>query len=323
MQLEKYERRERNQVGETTVKSRMSALRDLKDFIGGDEPEVEDVENWVDHLIERHEQGEVKASTISQYYKAARYYFTKVKNEPDALDHIVNWLPEKDVDHGAYMDEEEWERLRRSVHNIRDRAFLEVMYHYARRPSEVLLLNEEDVDLEEGTIQFNILKKEKDDRGEKLPWLELKDENGEVYQKHRVFKATFELLPEVEGRIRKLINFGETREQDVVYSGEEKVVHPLFSANGPRMKYSTAWDMIKRRVERADIDKNITPKSWRHSRATHLNWSGHSPEQIADKQLIHDADTDVVGAYVHSREEDDVREVMSTDDKEEKGEGEV
>ena len=310
MQLDKYERRERNSVGDSTVNSRMSAVRKLNNFIGGGEPEVEDVESWVDDMVEKHEKGDMKASTIRQYFKAARYYFEKVKNEPDALDHIVKWLPEQDVDHGAYMDEEEWEALRTSIHNIRDRAFIEVMYHYARRPSEVILLNKEDIDFEEKTIKFNILKKEKDDRGVKLPWLKLKEDE-EVYEKYRVFKATFELLDEVEPYLERLVNMTELREQRIEYDEQEAVVHPLFQADSPRMRYATAWNMIKRNAQKVGIDKNITPKSWRHSRATHLNWSGHSPEEIADRQLVHDADTDVIGAYVHPRDEDDVREVMS------------
>jgi len=312
MQLEKYKRRERNSVSESTVSSRMSALKKFRDYIGDKEPEVEDVENWIDHLIEQHEQGGIKASTIRQYFKAVRYYFEKVKNEQDSLDHIVNWLPDQDVDHGAYMTEEEWEKLRNSIHNIRDKAFIEVMYHYARRPTEVLLLNKEDIDFEEGTIKFNILKKEKDSRGEKLPWLKLK-EGGETYQKHRVFKATFELLPEVEHRLERLIGFGELAEQKIEYDGEEKVVHPMFKGSKPRLRYASAWNMIKRQAEKVGLDKNITPKSWRHSRATHLNWAGHSPEEIADQQLVHDPDTEVIGAYVHPRDEDDVREVMSTE----------
>lgn len=312
MQLEKYKRRERNQVGEGTVKSRLSALRRFKEFTGDKEPEVEDVEEWIDHLIDLHEQGEIKASTIRQYFKSVKHYFSKVKNEPESLDHISNWMPELDIDHGAFLDREEWERLRRSIYNIRDRAIIEIMYHYARRPGEVILLNKEDVDLEEDTIKFNILKKEKDDRGDKLPLLKLY-EDGEVYREHRVYRATFELIPEVREYVEQVIEHGSDDSETVEYDGEEMEVHPLFSANKPRITYGTVWSMIKKHAENAGIEKNITPKSWRHSRATHLNWAGHSPDQIADRQLIHDPDTDVIGAYVHPRDEDDVREVMSTD----------
>lgn len=315
MQLDKYEKRERNKVGESTLNSRMSALRNLDKFIGGGEPSVEDVEDWVDNLIDEFEAGNIKSSTIRQYLKAVKYYFSKVLGQDGDLQHITDWLPEKDVDHGAYMTEQEWETLRNSVHNIRDRAFIEVLYHYARRPTEVLLLNKEDVDFEENTIRFNILKKEKDDRGEKLPMLELK-RDGEVYKQHRVFRATFELVPDIKNRLNKLIEFGTLKKETVAYNGEEKEVTPLFGADNARMSYTAALKMVKRNAERAGIEKNITLKSGRHSRATHLNWAGHSPDEIADKQLVHDPESDVIGAYVHPRDEDDVREVMSTEEKE-------
>jgi len=312
MQLEKYKRRERNQVSESTVNARMSALRNLNEFNGGSEPDVQDVEEWIDNLIQQHEEGKIKASTIRQYYKAARYYFSKIKNEPDSLDHITDWMPEKDVDHGAYLTEEEWERLKLNISGLRDRAFIKVMYHYARRPGEVLLLNEEDIDFDEGTIKFSILKKEKDDRGQKLPMLQLK-RDGEVYREHRVFGATFDLVDNIRGDLKRLIDFTSNQTETVVYDGEEKEVTPLFSGSNPRVSYSTVRKSIKRAAKSAGIDKNITPKSGRHSRATHLNWAGHSPAEIADRQLVHDPDTEVIGAYVHPRDEDDTREVMSTE----------
>ena len=318
MQLEKYEQRERNQVSDSTLRSRMSALKKFNDFRENkrEEPTVEDVENWIDHLIELHEKDAIKASTIRQYFKAVKYYFEKVLNKQDNLEHIKRWLPDQDVDHGAYLTEQEWANLRNAIYNIRDKAIVEIMYHYARRPGEVILLNREDIDLEEGTIRFNILKKKKDDRGDPLPWLKLY-RDGEVYKEHKVFRATFELLPEIEQMITKVIDFGGDAEETIEYDGEKITVHPLFSATNPRISYSSVWRMIKNASERAGIEKNITPKSWRHSRATHLNWAGHSPEQIADKQLVHDPETDVIGAYVHPRDEDDVREVMSTDKEEE------
>lgn len=317
MQLETYEKRERNQVSDSTVDSRMYALKEFQKFIGqGTEPEVEDVEEWVDHMIDKHENGELKASTIKQYFRAVTYYFDKIKGQPDALDHISRYLPESDVDHGEYLTEEEWQEMINRVYKLRDRAFLEIMYQYARRPTEVRLLNLEDIDMEEGTIKFNILKKKKDDRGRRLPLLQLK-RDGEVYEEHRVFGATFELHENVIPHLERYLEHKEERTEQVIYDGEEMTVHPLFSANYARMTYGTVRRMVKEHAEKAGIEKNITPKSKRHSRVTHLDWGGVEPEIIARQQLIHDPDSNVVGSYIHSRDEDDVREVLDTDDESE------
>jgi len=313
MDIEQYKQIELQQVSEGTVRSRTSALRNLEEYLSGGEPTVEDVEEWLNELIAKHGRGEIKASTIREYVKAARYYFDKVKGQQGDLDHLTRRLPENDVDHGAYMDEEEWEDLRMSVHNIRNRAFLETMYHYARRPTEVILLNEEDIEWEDGIITFNILKKKKDDRGGMLPLMQLKRE-GEVYAEHRVYRATFELNEEPRKWLEELDDIKDDRGEQIVFDGEEITVHPMFSANNARMSYDAARHFIKEAAESAGIGKNIIPKSGRHSRATHLNWAGHTPDEIADRQLLHEPDSDVISSYVHPRGEEDVREVMGLDE---------
>lgn len=314
MQIEKYKQRERNRVGDSTLQSRLSAIRQFDQFTGKEEPSVDDIEDWIDHLIEKHEQGEIKASTIRQYFKSVKYYFKTVHGADDEdFSHISKWIPESDVDHGEYLTVEEWEKLRNNVYNLRNRAMLETMYWYARRPGEVRLLNEEDVDLEEGTIRFNILKKKEDDRGQPLPTLKLKRDR-EVYEEHKVFRATYELVDDVRDALEKMMEHSDGRTETIEYDGEEMEVTPLFSANYPRITYDAVWSMIKREAERAGIDKNITPKSQRHSRTTHLDWAGHEPGAIARQQLIHDPDSDVVGSYIHPRDEEQVREVMRGDE---------
>lgn len=317
MQIDTYKKREENRVGDSTLKSRLSVLRRFDQFVDGGEPTVEDVEDWIDHLIDLHNDNQIKASTIRQYLKSIDYYFETVKGEYDKLEHIKRRLPEQDIDHGEYLTEEEWENFRNGIYNRRDRVIIELMYWYARRPGEIRLLNKEDVDLEEETITFNILKKKKDDRGEPLPYLNLKGSpDGGVYERHRVFRATFELIDEVKPHLERYLTSSPNRTEMIEYDDVEMEVHPLFSGNNPRISYDTIWRMVKRETKKAGIDKNIIPKSGRHSRATHLNWAGHSPEQIADQQLVHDPETNVVGAYVHPRDEDDVREVMGTEESE-------
>lgn len=290
MQIEKYKQREKHNITESTLDSRISALRKLDDFVDSEEITVEDVENWVDHLIEEFEEDDIKAGTIKQYFKAVKYYWKKIHGSADEIEHIRDWIPVGKTNHGDYLEREEWDALRNSIINLRDQAIIDLMYFYARRPGEVILLNLDDIDFEEETITFNILKK--DDP----------------------FRATFKLRDEAKQSIENYLNYRTEKIIEGEHEWEDDRVEPLFTTNYGRISYDAVWRNIKSLAESAGINKNITPKSMRHSRVTHLDRSGEAPDVIARQQLIHDPDSNVVGHYVHPRDEEDVREVMSLDE---------
>lgn len=305
MQIEKYKRRAKHNVSESTLRSRMSALRNFNEFLDKEEPEVEDVEEWVDHLIERYEKDEIKTGTIKQYFKCVRYYFSTVKGEDDSLDHIKNWIPSGDTDHGDYLTQDELARMESNTYQLRERAIIRLMYRYARRPGEVILLNMDDItmgddeyymsdppegDWERGTITFNILKK------------------------REPFRATFELTSSCRNAIQEYMEHRMDVKEEAEHEWEEgEEVSPLFTTLNGRVSYDTVWKNMKQIAERTGLDKNITPKSMRHSRATHLDWAGNSPGEIARQQLVHEPDSDVIGAYIHDRSEEQVREVMEVE----------
>lgn len=298
MQLQKYEKRE-NTVSDSTINSRISALNKFESFIDhDDEPTPEDVGDWIDHLIDEHGRGNTKAGTIKQYFKAVKYYFQKIHGDAEDIEHIRDWIPTGETDHGDFLQKEELNLMRRRTYQVREKAFIELMYKYARRPGEVRLLNLDDItlsdeteDMEEGKIKFSILKK-------KEP-----------------FRATYRLDRNCEKLLKSYLNF---RTDHVIeepdQSWMEGPVKPLFTTSQGRISHTTVWRNIKKTAARAGIDKNITPKSMRHSRTTHLQWDGQSPEVIASQQLLHDPDSNVVGHYIHPRDEDDIRDVMQTSD---------
>ena len=314
MELDTYKKRVEHNVHESTLASRISGQRHLDEFIGGGEPSIEDVENWVDHMIEEHNQGRMKSSTIREYFKAVDYYFQIVKGEDEVLEHIRKRLPTSDSDPGEFLTEDEWELLKNNVNSYRDKAIIELMYKYSRRPTEVILLNMEDIDLDEDTITFCILKKKKAN-GQLLPVRKYgyNEESGEWDHTHRVFRAKFELEPESRGILENYLKYREDIWESAEIDGEKREVSPVFLGRDGRISYDTVWRMVKVGAKRAGIDKNITPKgAGRHSRSTHLDWAGNSPEEIGRHMLLHDPDTKVIGRYIHERGEDDVREVMTT-----------
>jgi len=311
MNIERYEKRAKHRIAESTLNSRLSALRKFQTFMEGGEPEVGDVEDWVDQLIEDFEAGKVKASTIREYYKAVRYYFDTMNGNGDDLDHISEWIPHNDSDPGEFLRPQEWDMMRDSVKGFRDAAIIDLMYYYARRPTEIILINKEDIDMEEGTITFNILKKK--DRNITVP-MEYRWNGDEYEEEKRVHRTTYKLTEEGESAVNKWLPYSSDNKAKVRLDGEEMEVTPLFATSHGRISYDSVWNMIKQATKDAGVDRNITPKSLRHSRATHLDWAGNSPDVISRQQLGHSAGSDVIDKYIHERDEEQVRDVMTLDD---------
>lgn len=326
MQLDTYRRREKNGVSKRTLKNRLSALRKFEKYVGEGEPGVEDLEKYVDEvLLELYENNEIKASTVRETYKSIKRYYKIVLNMEREVEHISDFLPVNDSDPGDYLDFEELEEFRDNIRGFRNSAIVDIMYFYARRPKEVILLNEEDIDLDNTEVEevfdeekdelvekevdrpkitFNILKK-----GEDHPdTVKLQTEAGETYD---VFRATFLLRGKPLASLKKHMKYRGNATATITLDGEELDVHPLFVGENSRISYNTVYKAITQAGDRCKVGKNITPKVLRHSRATHLDWEGKSPGNIARDQLLHDPDSQVIGRYIHDRDADDVREVMT------------
>jgi len=321
MQLDKYERRAKHNISERSLQTRLSALRNLDEFINGGEATPEDVEEWIDSLIRDFEDGKIKASTIRSYYKYTRYYFEKVKGSDEGIEHIKSYLPDNDSSPGEYLDNEEWELLIQSTEHYRTKTFIEVLYHYARRPSEVRFLNKEDIDFEEETITFNILKKDSNKRTPStgLKVLEIQNSKGD-WSEYDVYRATFQLKMDKLKTLKRYLKFRPDKEEEIKLDGERQTVSPVFVTSNGRIGERTVIENVKGAAEAAGIEKNITPKSMRHTRATHLDWEGHAPGEVSRHQLLHSPGSNVITRYIHDREEDKVRDVMGEKDEEDEQE---
>jgi integrase len=316
MQLDKYEKRAANRISDSTLSVRLSALRKLENFVGGGEPDHDDVVEWADHLIDKHNDEEIKASTIREYMKCVDYYFEVVHGETGVVDDIKAYLPRRDTDPGEYLTMDEWDELLESTDALQDRLIIYLMYKYARRPSEIRFLNREDIDLENEEITFFILKK----TDQNLPMVRIGPEEGAWEEEFRMFRATFDMVGETEKLLSRYMKYTDSDpviiDSDATGSRFDGGVemHPLFPGRNGHMSYANVWSKIKKAVENAGIQKNVTPKGMRHSRATHLDWQGNNPEEIARHQLLHAPDSNQIGSYIHEKDEDQTREVMTLDD---------
>ena len=132
---------------------------------------------------------------------------------------------------------------------FRDHAMLELLYATGIRVSELIGLNVEDVNLSAGFIRCTSRGKERI-----------------VPLYHTAVKALEDYVRDIRPRI---------------IADEEE--HALFvNMNGERMSRQGFWKIIKYYQEKAEIDKDITPHTLRHSFAVHLLENGADLRSIQE-----------------------------------------
>lgn len=147
---------------------------------------------------------------------------------------------------------------------FRDHAMLELLYATGIRVSELIGLNVEDVNLSAGFIRCT-------SRG--------KDRIVPLY--HTAVKALEDYVRDIRPRI---------------IADEEE--HALFvNMNGERMSRQGFWKIIKYYQEKAEIDKDITPHTLRHSFAVHLLENGADLRSI--QEMLGHADISSTQIYTH------------------------
>lgn len=146
---------------------------------------------------------------------------------------------------------------------IRDQCILELLYASGIRVSEICQLNVRDVDLQQGII--------------------------------RVFgKGSKERLVPIHNLMQNMIkNYLETCRQTYKPTGEQ-----LFSnRSGNRLSRQYIWKLIKKYAAQADICKDISPHTLRHSFATHLLEGGADLRVV--QVLLGHSDISATEIYTH------------------------
>ena len=123
----------------------------------------------------------------------------------------------------------------------RDKAMLEVMYATGIRVSEMIELNMDDVNLEQGWIKCNGAKKSR-------------------------------MIPIYPGAVRALKAYVTGVRDAMLADPTEPAL--FVNINGVRMSRQGFWKILKHYQGTAHIDKEITPHTLRHSFAVHLLENG-------------------------------------------------
>ncbi len=204
----------------------------------------EDIRNYMEYLKEE----DKKKSTISRSLAAIRSFYQflirskKVKKDPTK--NIESPKVEKRIP--SILTSKEVELLLEQPKDVdlkgtRDKAMLEFAYATGMRVTEIISLNLEDVNLDEGYV---VCKSRTKTRNIPLGSMSL--------------KALKEYIDDARAYLIKDEN-------------EEAL---FVNVNGTRLTRQGFWKIVKYYKEQAHITKDITPHVLRHSFATHLLQNG-------------------------------------------------
>ena len=236
-------------LSDNTLQSYKRDLKQFRRYIEACEVSYNHVkeEDIKDYIRELQENGK-KASSISRCIASIRSFYQfvlkrkKIKVDPTA--NIQSPKIEKRVP--SVLTSKEVELLLDQPKDVdlkgtRDKAMLEFAYATGMRVTEIISLNIEDVNLEEGYVICKTGSKERN-------------------------------IPLGTMSLNALKEYVEDA-RDVLIKNENE--HALFvNINGGRLTRQGFWKIIKYYKEQAHITKDITPHVLRHSFATHLLQNG-------------------------------------------------
>jgi len=258
LEIEKYEETITGSYAEETVRKRIEALESFMEFLHKNKDNYKEYEKFDesnafklinDYLTYLIHEGK-SPNTIKLHLDAILNYcaFMGIKIDPNEKRllkmRIPPWSPKID-----YLTVDEVKRLLTLTKNLRHRLIYALMYTYARRLGEVLLLTMSDVNLEKGTITFQILKKRQPET------------------------ATFKLDPFVKELLENYIEF-EGIERGKLFDIWPQAIRKGFKKDCEAVGIKP-------------MGRQLRPHMLRHSRITHLIMQGWKLEDIAKNIARH------------------------------------
>ena len=210
----------------------------------------QDVKDYIEYLSENGK----KASTISRTIASIRaFYQYEMKNKKTIQDPTENiQSPKIEKRTPCILTSQEVELLLEQptdvdLKGIRDKAMLEFAYASGMRVSEIIGLNIEDVVFEEGIVVCKSGSKKR-------------------------------MIPLGKMCLNALKDYVDNARSILVKSDKESAL--FVNLNGKRLTRQGFWKIIKYYQEQANITKDITPHTLRHSFATHLLQNGADLKSI-------------------------------------------
>ncbi len=231
----------------------------------------EDIKDYLKHL---QEVGK-KSSTISRNLASIRSFYQFLlrsrKAKVDPTEGIQSPKIEKKAP--SVLTAQEVELLLEQpkdvdLKGIRDKAMLEFAYATGMRVTEIISLNIEDVNLEEGLVVCKNANKQRS-------------------------------IPLGGMSIKALKEYIKEARPILIKSEDEKSL--FVNINGKRLTRQGFWKIVKYYKEQAHITKDITPHVLRHSFATHLLQNG--AELKAIQTMLGHSDISSTQVYMQFQDE--------------------
>ncbi len=155
----------------------------------------------------------------------------------------------------------------------RDHAMLELLYASGMRVTELVSLNVDDVNFDDGTVR--------------------------VKGKKRGIKERY--IPVTSEALEALRTYVEHSRKQLLHNQKEPAL--FLNHRGKRLTRQGSWLIIKRYVEEVGIEGNVTPHTLRHSFAAHKLSTGKSLQDI--QKLLGHANISTTQVYTHLVDDSD------------------
>ena len=227
----------------------------------------EDMQEYINHLLAEGKSNSTISRCTASVKSLYRYLVSKKLAETNIADGVE--APKVDRKEPMILTSKEIEMLLEQpdlseLKGQRDKAMLEILYATGIRVTELISLRVEDVNLNNGYIR---VKKKNSERHIPLGNLALK------------------CLREYMDKVRPLL----------IRTEEEKTL--FINTNGQKMTRQGYWKILKQYKEQANIDKDITPHTIRHSFAVHMLQNGAEIKTV--QELL--GHTDVASTMMYSQ----------------------
>ena len=264
-------------LSENTLQSYKRDLKQFKKYLESyglrfDRVKKEDIEDYIKEMAEDENK---KPASISRSIASLRSFYQfivkKKKIKVDPTKDVKAPKVEKRVP--SVLTSEEVELLLEQpkdidLKGIRDKAMLEFAYATGMRVTEIISLNLDDVNLEEGYVTCR---------------------NGNKQRNIPLGKMSLKALKEYIEEARDILIKSESEQALFV------------NINGGRLTRQGFWKIIKYYKEQAHITKDITPHVLRHSFATHLLQNGADIKAI--QTMLGHSDISSTQVYMQFQDE--------------------
>ena len=263
-------------LSENTLQSYKRDLKQFRRYLEACEIHYNRVkeEDIKDYIKELQEEGK-KPSSISRCIASIRSFYQFVlKNKKVKVDPTQNiQSPKIEKRVPSILTSKEVELLLDQpkdidLKGIRDKAMLEFAYATGMRVTEMISLNIDDVNLEEGYVICKHGNKERN-------------------------------IPLGNMSLKALREYVEEARDILVKTAEEEAL--FVNINGSRLTRQGFWKIIKFYKEQAHITKDITPHVLRHSFATHLLQNGADLKAI--QSMLGHSDISSTQVYMQFQDE--------------------